>query len=99
VDNHEEEEKEEQVEHIEPPTTPSLSNDMEMSTEAHSFITIPFETLHETQAPLIQCLKEPFYMPRLSRIYANKRANLGTIVPRRSFLASRLATSDGGTSF
>ena len=25
VDNHEEEEKEEQVEHIEPPTTPNLS--------------------------------------------------------------------------
>jgi hypothetical protein len=42
VDNHEEEEKEEQVEHIEPLTTPSLSNDKEMSTEAHSFITIPF---------------------------------------------------------
>jgi hypothetical protein len=65
VDNHEQEEKEEQVEHIEPPTTPSLSNDMEMSIEAHSFVTIPFETLHEPQAPLIQCLKEPFYAKTL----------------------------------
>ena len=31
VDIHEEEEKGEQVEHIEPPATPSLSNDKEMS--------------------------------------------------------------------
>jgi hypothetical protein len=60
-----EEEKKDQVEHIEPPTTPSLSNDMEMSTKAHSFVTIPFETLHEPQAPLIQCLKEPFYAKAL----------------------------------
>jgi hypothetical protein len=84
VDNHEEEEKEEQVEHIEPPTTPSLSNDKEMSIEAHSFVTIPLKTLHEPQAPLIQCHKSHF-MPKLSRIYANKRASLGTIIPRRSF--------------
>jgi hypothetical protein len=61
MDNHEEEEKEEQVEHIKSPTTPSLSNDKEMSTRAHSFVTIPFKTFHEPQAPLIQCLKEPFY--------------------------------------
>jgi hypothetical protein len=68
VDNHEEEEKEEQVEHIEPLTTPSLSNDMEMSTEAHSFITIPFETFHEPQSPLIQCLKESFYAKTLKHL-------------------------------
>jgi hypothetical protein len=49
VDNDEEEEKEEHLEsienleQIEPPSTTNL----EMSTEAHSFITIPFETLHE----------------------------------------------------
>ena len=65
VDNYEEEEKEEQVEHIEPPTTPSLSNDKEMSTEAHSFITCPLETFHEPQASLIQGLKEPFYAKTL----------------------------------
>ena len=47
VDNHEKEEKKEQVEHIKPSTTRSLSNDKEMSTKAHSFITIPLETLHE----------------------------------------------------
>jgi len=66
VDNNEEEEKEqlESVEHlerIEPPSTPNLSNDKEMSTEAHSFITIHFETLHEPQALVLQCLKEPSY--------------------------------------
>jgi hypothetical protein len=31
------------------------------STKAHSFITIPFETLHEPQASVLQCLKEPSY--------------------------------------
>jgi len=61
----EEEEKEEHlefVEHleqIEPPSTLNLSNDKEMSIGAHSFITIPFETLHEPQASILQCLKEP----------------------------------------
>jgi hypothetical protein len=67
VDNDEEEEKEEHlesVEHleqIEPPPAPNLSNDEEMSTEAHPFVTIPFKTLHEPQASVLQCLKEPFY--------------------------------------
>jgi hypothetical protein len=37
----------EHLEQIEPPPAPNLSNDKEMSTKAHSFITIPFETLHE----------------------------------------------------
>jgi hypothetical protein len=45
----------EHLEQIEPPSTPNLSNDKEMSTEAHSFITIPFETLHEPQASVLQC--------------------------------------------
>jgi len=67
VDNNEEEEKEEQIEHreqvkhkekIEPPTDTSLSNDKEVSTEAHSFIIVPFETLHEPQDLVLQCLKE-----------------------------------------
>jgi hypothetical protein len=62
----EEEEKEEHlesVEHlkqIEPLSTPNLSNDKEMSTEAHSFITIPFETLHEPQASVLQCFRANF---------------------------------------
>jgi len=32
-----------------------------VSIETHSFITIPFETLHEPQASVLQCLKEPSY--------------------------------------
>jgi hypothetical protein len=62
-----EEEKEEHLEsiehleRIEPPSTPNQSNEKEVSTEAHSFITIPFETLHEHQASVLQCLKEPYF--------------------------------------
>jgi hypothetical protein len=52
------EEKEEQ---IEPQPTPNLFNDTEVSTEAPSFIIVPFETHHETQALFLQCLKEPSY--------------------------------------
>jgi hypothetical protein len=61
VDNNEEEEKEKHLEQIELPSTPNLSNDKEMSTEAHFFITNPFETLNEPQASILQCLKEPSY--------------------------------------
>jgi 2-oxoglutarate dehydrogenase complex dehydrogenase (E1) component-like enzyme len=53
VDDNEEEQKEEQVEHIElvePPVDTSLSNDKEVSTEAHSFIIVPLETHHEPKA-------------------------------------------------
>jgi len=54
----EEEEKDEHlesVEHleqIEPPLTPNLSNDKEVSSKAHFFITIPLETIHEPQASI-----------------------------------------------
>ena len=54
---------EEEEEQIEPPSTPSLSNDKEVSTEAHSFITIHLQTFH--QASFIQCLKEPSYAKTL----------------------------------
>jgi hypothetical protein len=63
----EEEEKEEHLdsveylEQIEPPSTSKLSHDKEVSTETHSFSTIPLETLHEPQALVLQCLKETSY--------------------------------------
>jgi hypothetical protein len=38
-----------------------LSNDKEVSTEAHSFIIVPLETYHEPKASVLQCLKEPSY--------------------------------------
>ena len=40
---------EEKDEQIEPPPIPNLSNDKEVSTEAHSLVTIPLETQHEQQ--------------------------------------------------
>ena len=51
---------EEKEEHIEPPT--NLSNDKEVSIEAHSFVTIPFETQHEPKASSFQCLEVPSYV-------------------------------------
>jgi hypothetical protein len=82
VDSNEEKEKEEHVEHTAPPPNPNTSNDKEMSTEAHSFITIPRETFHEPQASILKCLKEPSYaqtvkdlciQPRKSRHHHPKK--------------------------
>jgi hypothetical protein len=53
------EEKEEQIEPL-PPL--NLSNDKEVSTKAHSFVTIPLKTQHEPQASPFQCLEEPSYV-------------------------------------
>ena len=71
IDNKEEEGKEEQVEHLEknePLLTPSLSNNKEVSTKAHSFVTIPLETLHELQASILRCLKEPSHAKLLKSL-------------------------------
>jgi hypothetical protein len=48
---------EEKDEQIEPSQNSNLSNEKEVSTEAHSFITIHLETHHETQASFLQRLK------------------------------------------
>jgi hypothetical protein len=64
IENRDQIEQEEQVEHkekIEPPADTSLSNDKEVSTDAHSFISVPLETHHESKALILQCLKEPLY--------------------------------------
>jgi hypothetical protein len=82
MDSNEEKEKEEHLEHKAPPPNPNTSNDKEMSTEAHSFITIPLETFHEPQASILKCLKEPSYaqtvkdlctQPRKSRHHHPKK--------------------------
>jgi hypothetical protein len=68
--------KEEQVEHtepIEPLTDTSLSNDKEVSIEAHSFIIFPLESLHEPQALVLQCLGEPSYAKILKDICTQAR--------------------------
>jgi hypothetical protein len=59
VDGNEEEEKEEHLEHTTPLPNPNMSNDKEVSTEAHSFITIPLETFHEPQDSVLQRLQKP----------------------------------------
>jgi hypothetical protein len=51
-----------QVEHTEPSNNPNVSNDKEVSTEAHSFIIIPLETQHEPRASSFQCLEESSYV-------------------------------------
>jgi hypothetical protein len=48
--------EEENQEQIEPPPTLNLSNDKELSTEAHPFVTITLETHHETQVSFRHCL-------------------------------------------
>jgi hypothetical protein len=57
-----EEEKEEHLEQIEPPPIPIFAKDKEVSTEAHSFVTIPLETYHSPQVSPFQCLEEPSYV-------------------------------------
>jgi hypothetical protein len=47
-------------EQIEPPPISNWPNDKEVSTEAHSFVTIPLETYH--QVPSFQCLEKPSYV-------------------------------------
>jgi hypothetical protein len=49
----------EHLEHTAPLSNPNSSNDKEMSTEAHSFITISLETFHDPQASVLQCLNKP----------------------------------------
>jgi hypothetical protein len=80
ADNHKEnheKEKEEQVEQFEPPPISNPSYDKEVSTEAHSFVTIPLET--QPQIPSFQCLKEPSYVEIFEELHTQKITNLGTV--------------------
>jgi hypothetical protein len=54
--------EEENLEQIEPPPISNWPNDKEVSTEAYSFVAIPFETFHAPYIPSFQCLEEPFYV-------------------------------------
>jgi hypothetical protein len=54
--------EEEMEEQIEPQPILNWSNDKEVSTEVHSLITIPLETLHVPQASFFQCLEKPYYV-------------------------------------
>jgi hypothetical protein len=54
--------EEEKKEQFEPPPISNWPNDKEVSTEAHSFVTIPLETYLSHQVPPFQCLDEPSYV-------------------------------------
>ena len=76
--------EEENEEQIEPPQNSNLSNDKELSTEAHSLVTIPLETQHEPQVSPFQCLEEPSYV----KIFKDSRTqdhNSRNHVPKRIF--------------
>jgi len=91
VDDNEEEEKEEHLEHTTPLPNPNMSNDKEVSTEAHSFITIPLETFHEPQASVLQCLQKPSSAKSLKdrcRQEEKSRNHHPTKILRRSKLAT-----------
>jgi hypothetical protein len=77
--------KEENQEQIEPPAILNWSNDKEVSTEAHLFITIPFQT----HASSFQCLKEPSYV-EIFKVSRTECAIIGIGIPRRFFEASYL---------
>jgi hypothetical protein len=47
----------EHLEHTKPLPDPNMSIEKEMSTAAHSFITIPLQTFHEPQVSFLQCLQ------------------------------------------
>jgi hypothetical protein len=54
--------EEEKNEQFKPLPILNWPNDKEVSTEAHSFVTIPLETYHSHQVPSFQCLKESSYV-------------------------------------
>ena len=80
---------EEKEERIEPLPISNWSNDKEVSTKAHSFITIPLETQHEPEASSFQCLEEPSNVEifKNSRTQDHKSRNC---VPKRIFRSKLL---------
>ena len=76
-------------EQVEP--RPNPSNDKEVSTKAHSFITIPLETQYEPQASFFQCLEEPSYVEifKVSRTKRCKHRNKHT---KKIFRRKQIAT-------
>jgi hypothetical protein len=63
--------EEENEEQIEPPPILNWSNDKEVSTETHSFITIPLETQY---ASTFHCLEEPSYV-EIFKVSRTERCN------------------------
>jgi hypothetical protein len=78
--------EEEMEEQIEPPLILNWSNDKEVSTEAHSLITIPFET---HQASSFQCLEETSYIEIFKDLRTQDRKSRNC-VPKRIFSSKQL---------
>jgi hypothetical protein len=85
IENNKVEEKEEQ---IEPP--PNFSNSKEVSTEAHSFVTILLETQHEPLASHVQCLEEPSYV-EIFKDSCMQRCESRNRSPRKILLSNKVS--------
>jgi hypothetical protein len=74
---------------LSPPPNPIRSNDKEVSTEAHSFVTVPLKTQLEPKVSPFQCLEEPSYVEifKDSRTQDHKSRNRG---PKRIFISKLL---------
>jgi hypothetical protein len=88
VDNHEEEE-EEMEEQIEPLPILNWSNDKEVSTEAHFFVTIPLKTYHSSQVSSFHCLEEPSYV-EIFKVSCIKRCNYRNRHTKKIFRSKRI---------
>jgi hypothetical protein len=71
VDRHEEEGKEEQVENIKPPNNPNVSNDKEVSIEAHSLINFPLEIHNEKLIVTREGITDPFWEIEAGKTFLN----------------------------
>jgi hypothetical protein len=85
VDHHEEEE-EEMEEQMEPPPILNWFNDKDVSTEAQSFVTIPFETYHAPYVSPFQCLEEPSYVELFLKNFYIRWWN---ILPKRYLILNK----------
>ena len=80
---------EENEEQSEPPPIPNLSNDKEVSTEAHSFVKIPLDTYHETQVSFLQCLMALSYAVILKDICTEGHKSRNNL-PRKIWLNNKV---------
>jgi hypothetical protein len=77
--------EEENEEQIEPLPISNWPNDKEVSTEAHSLITIPLET---HQVPSFQCLEEPSYVEIFEESHTEDHKSRNYVpkwIPRNKF--------------
>ena len=93
--------EEENEEQIKPLPILNWSNDKEVRTEAHPFITIPLET---QQASFFQCLKEPSYVEifkvsRTKRCKYRNRHNQENLLKKANFLHKMAEHPSRGVSY